>query len=396
MTESGARRNRGARLWPAVLLLPILLAGTTLKTAGVTEVFDVDVTVMSMAILLVGTAFTFINDPRYPVAAMLPILVFALVVLIGVARSEPGDYQTQKARDFFLLSGVIIACIPALLRDARDLRGLVMTWALAGSAASTAVILVGGAETLYGREGIGETTLGPAYLAAAGLVAAGTGWGDRLLRAPLAAPLLALNAWAVVVIGSRGPLLGALLGLVAWALLRGIFRGRVLLAAVVVLGGLALVFTRAASASRDRLFLYEDAARSDLWRIARSAFSEAPLLGLGWGDYSTVSWAQYPHNAFLETMVELGLLGVVTLLVVLVVAARRTWQARPHPEARVLGAVALAMLVGQQFSSDLTNRIFWIAFIPTLILPTVLNRTANPAQGNRRRTPAFNGHPSQA
>lgn len=363
----------GARIWPVISLLPVLLAGSVLKPAGIVTVLGVDTTVLSMGLLLAASGLAFLRRPNYPLKEILPFGVFAVVVLVGVAMSDVGEYQAMKARDFFLLTGVIIACIPVLVRDVRDLRGLVFTWLFSGAIAASTVFLVGGSETLYGREGIGETTLGPAYLAAAGLVAGATAWGERQVSWLVAIPIVAVTGIAVVTIGSRGPMLSALAGLAAWAMLRGVFRTRTVIA-VIALGGATLLGLRMASEeSASRIFLYEDLAREDLWTIARAAFFDSPLLGLGWGDFATVGWAHYPHNAFLEVGTELGIMGILAFVALLLAGLLRTWRARAAGEVRVVGALAVAALVGQQFSGDLTNRAFWIALVPTLLCASLVS-----------------------
>ncbi len=157
------------RLWPAAALLPALVAGSVPKPAGILTVLGLDTTVFALGILLIAAARESLRRPHYPLKELLPFLLFAAIVVFGVARSEFGEYQTLKARDFFFVTGVIVACIPLLLRDLRDLRGLAFIWLLAGSVAAGTVLLVGGSDDLYGRAGIGESTLGPAYLAELGL-----------------------------------------------------------------------------------------------------------------------------------------------------------------------------------------------------------------------------------
>jgi O-antigen ligase len=101
-------------------------------------------------------------------------------------------------------------------------------------------------------------------------------------------------------------------------------------------------------------------------------FLKHPILGIGWGDFANVNSGNYPHNALLEVASELGLVGIVTFAAMLLVGALRTWRRRSTREVRVLAAVAAVALVGQQFSSDLTNRSFWIAFVPTLLFGSVV------------------------
>lgn len=352
---------------PVFALLPIIVVGTV-KATGFVSIGGVDTTVLSVVFLLAASIVTFVRHPRYPVAQMLPFFLFSLVVLVGVARSDPGDYQGLKARDFFLLTAVVVVCIPVLLRDVRDLRGLVAVWFVGGTLIAALVLVVGAGEDLYGRAGIGEATLGPAYLSAAALVAGGAALGEKVLPFAVALPGMVVCGVALVTIGSRGPMVGAVVGLAAWMLLRGVLRARSLMVLLVV-SVVAVLGVRQASEAAVSRFVLGDPARQDLWAIARMTFLESPLLGLGWGDFSTVSWAEYPHNLFLETASELGLVGVLCVLALLAVVGVRVGQSRSAPEARVVAAVAVVMLMGQQFSADLTNRVFWIAIIPCLLLP---------------------------
>jgi O-antigen ligase len=366
--------------------LPALISGSVLKPAGITSIFDVDVTVISVAIVVLAAAGRLLEKPSYPIADMAPVWLFAAVVMVGVMRSYPGEYQNFKATTFFFLPGTLIVCIPLLLRDRRDLRGFWCTWLLAGASAAVATFLVGGSDTLYGREGIGEATLGPAYLAASGLVAAVVGWGEGFARLYVALPAALTMGIAVVGIGSRGPFLSALAGVATWLLIRRARRFRSVLAILILGGAVAVGFSRASARSADRLLTYEDAARGDLWSLARLAFTESPVWGLGWGDYAGyVSWSKYPHNLFLEVAAELGLVGLLALSGVLITGALGVWRSRGLAEARAVGAIAVVSLVGQQFSSDLTNRVFWIALVPTLLLSRL--RPEPPSQARLERGP---------
>ena len=358
--------ERSIRIWPVFALLPIIVVGQ-IKATGYVAIGGFDTTLLSALLVVVVTGVAFMRHPRYPVRQMSPFFVFTLVVLVGVTMSNPGEYQALKARDF-LLTAVVVTCIPVLLRDLRDLRGMLAVWYLGGTLVAALVLLVGGADDLYGRAAIGEATLGPAYLSAAALAVGGAALGEKLLPAFVALPGIAISGVALVTIGSRGPMVGAAVGLVAWMLLRGVLRARSLLVLLVVSVVAAVGVGQASETALSRLVL-ADPAREGLWATARMTFIEHPFLGLGWGDYSTVGWDIYPHNLFLEAAAELGLLGLLCVVTLLGIACARVWRNRSEPAARVLAAVAIVMLMGQQFSSDLTNRVFWIAVIPCLLLP---------------------------
>lgn len=376
---SGSARNSATKFWPAIAVVPILIAGP-LKAAGETALGGIDLTVLGVALILCTALISFLRYPTYPVRLMLPFLVLSAVVLIEVSRSLPGDYQGVKARDFFLLTGVVVWCLPLLLRSTRDLRGFVIAWYLAGTTVACLVLFIGAAQDLQGRAAIGEATLGPAYLSAAALVAGAAALGEKILSPFVALPGIVCSGIALVTIASRGPLLGAAAGVIVWILLRGVFRGRTIVVLLLVAGVAALGVQRASQTALTRLVL-DDPARQELWGIARRAFLQAPYLGLGWGNYSAVSWADYPHNLVMESSAEMGLLGLLAVLGLLLVAAKRVWDARRLSEARVLGGLATVMLVGQQFSADLTNRDFWIALSPCLLLPLLVFRSGSAHPG---------------
>lgn len=374
--RQSARRRRKSettiarrfKYWPVAALLPVIIVGQV-KATGFVSIGGVDTTVLSLFILLVATGVTFLNDRQYPVRKMLPYILLAMVVMLAVARSEAGTYQALKVRDFFLVTGVIVLCLPILLRCWQDLRGFVMVWFAGGVLVATLVFTVGGADDLLGRAGIGEATLGPAYLTAAAVVVGAASLGEKLLPASVALPGMVISGIALVSIGSRGPVIATVVGLLVWMLLRGLFRARTVAVSLLV-GGIALVAVNQATEAALARFVFEDENRQQLWVTARLVFLEAPFFGVGWGDFTNYSTLdEYPHNLFLEAASELGLLGIVSVLGLLGVASVRVWRCRTQPEVRIVAALATAMLVGQSFSSDLTNRLFWIALIPCLLIP---------------------------
>lgn len=370
------------RIWPVIALLPITVVGSV-KAAGFTEAMAVDTTVLSMIVLLLASGATLLNRPRYPVRASLPFALFALVALVGLTRSYPGDYQALKARDFFLIALSVVLCIPILVRTLADLRGLLVVWLLGGSSIAFLVLVLGGQTTLAleGRLGIGEATLGPAYAIAFGLLVGVAALGERVLTPLLCVPAIGLSGIALVSIGSRGPLIAVLAGVLAWSILRGIWRARTVILMAVLAAVLMIGFNQATDLARTRIILFQDPAREDLWRTAWTSFLESPLTGVGWGNFGEVSWADYPHNAFLESAAELGLVGLVSFGVLVVVASLRVIRSRSFAEVRVLGGVFVAALMGQMLSTDLANRTFWIAVIPCLLVPVLVTTDKSKSAG---------------
>jgi O-antigen ligase len=114
--------------------------------------------------------------------------------------------------------------------------------------------------------------------------------------------------------------------------------------------------------------------RYEYWRVALDAFRAQPLRGIGAGGWQ-VDWLRLRHNAGfardahsleLQTLAELGLVGLALLLVFLggmVVAARRA-----HARAPALAAGPVAALVVYLVHSPLD----WDWQLPALTLVAVL------------------------
>ncbi|NUN95829.1 MAG: O-antigen ligase family protein [Candidatus Omnitrophica bacterium] len=123
---------------------------------------------------------------------------------------------------------------------------------------------------------------------------------------------------------SRTPLLGLIGGIGIWMLRSRVWRGHLLIGALVgvlLLGGLLAV----SPGGREMLGRSETVhARLIYWKAAARMIREAPLLGQGVGGYGsnyprfrelTPHQTLYPHNLFLEVMADMGAVGLLLLLV---------------------------------------------------------------------------------
>lgn len=210
---------------------------------------------------------------------------------------------------------------------------------LGASAATSAYSLATGAYVQNGRLGglfdpnYFAASLIPAILVALFLVlTAGTRRG-RLL----AGIVLVLDLAALVLTQSRGGLVGFGVALLAAVVVAGRARPRVLvLVLVLVAGGLGYY----ALATPSHVLSNSSSGRAGEWRIAVRMFDNHPFNGVGLGNFGVVepSYAtqrlnlervqfvvqfhQRTHNSYLEVAAELGIAGVVLLLVVLGAALR--------------------------------------------------------------------------
>ena len=111
-------------------------------------------------------------------------------------------------------------------------------------------------------------------------------------------------------------------------------------------------------------------SRSAYWRVAASMVRREPILGEGAGSYErwwtqerpTESGARNAHNLYLETLAELGPLGLVLLLGVLTLPFLALRQGRPpHAVAAAAGMVVFAV----------HSALDWDWQIPELTLPAL-------------------------
>lgn len=179
-----------------------------------------------------------------------------------------------------------------------------------------------------------------AAISGAGWTACALSARRRSLRA--AGIVLAIASLAVVMTsGSRSGMLAIAAGMVAVLLLRR--PTRTALAAVVVLGAL-VAFSIVATWDR-----FE---RASIWSGTVRALVESPIVGRGVGSFPVAyvpgSGPPDPvgaHNTLLQIAIDLGLLGVVAFVALVVSAGSAVLRdAHAHPEALVLTAAGVAWL----------------------------------------------------
>ncbi len=233
--------------------------------------------------------------------------------------------------------------------------------------------------------------LGFAY--SAGLVALmslgllGSG-GVTTVKKLLLGTQLAGTAIVIVASGSRGPLLALAVG-IAVLLFRTSWRTRTYyLVATVVLVIIAwwtlslvpdIVYARwslvASAATSGGLGSAFDQSCARIWRLSLSAWQTAPLFGIGLGNFLGFGQeiANFSHNFIIETLTELGLVGLSILSIFLwIVGGRaiRMLRQRDTSVIRLSLVAALAYtLVSMTFSGQLHASVdFWMvsAFILSL------------------------------
>jgi O-antigen ligase len=249
--------------------------------------------------------------------------------------------------------------------------------------------------------------------------------GARWLRIVLYA-VVALIVLAVFASLSRG----GMLTLIATVLLvltvpaRTLFRSGPQKAAVIVLlvvGGVAAFQVSGAAASEriNAIFANEDetgAGRLNAWKAAWTAVEERPILGLGYGGFDPsanelmlrtpgvdlsnqklLAGGLKAHSTYIGTLAELGVLGLILFLGVLVstiralreIAARARRLQRPFV-MRLANALVISLVgwaVASLFLSSETSRTLWIIVGLSVGLGRVLDGNGVGVQGSSEQSP---------
>jgi O-antigen ligase len=210
---------------------------------------------------------------------------------------------------------------------------------------------------------------------------------------------------------SRGGLIALVVVVVLTLLLpsRALFRSRAQKATVTIafllIGGLVFQGLSGSFAPRLNSLLSQGggSGRIVLWQGAITAIKERPLTGLGYGAYRSSSnqlilhtpgatlqffdlqpGGQVAHNAYLGTWAELGLVGLVLFLGLLISTALSLRRSAARARARgavFISQVANALIVGlggwviaSVFLSSETSRPLWVVIGITLALPKLIDR----------------------
>ena len=202
---------------------------------------------------------------------------------------------------------------------------------------------------------------------------------------------VAVFAWVMLEAGGRGPLVAGFIALLVPALVGwGVRRqsGEVLLrlgrharvvstiALLAAFGVGMLVASGYAGATVRRLFVLfgqerggaSAAGRLDHWAAAWDMWVNAPIIGGGIGAFPL--WLgrpdarAYPHNMFLETLAELGIVGLFVLITVLALGLASAWIRRRQAGPAILVASVLFVntFLNAQISGDITdNRLLFMS-----------------------------------
>ena len=247
---------------------------------------------------------------------------------------------------------------------------------VAGAAVACVVSLARGSDRFIERFSLGDpNTFGVLTVIAFALAAyivhrePGSRWGWACR------PFMVLAAVAVVLTASRTATVA--LALVCVVLLvdrRTVSFGRLALLAVAFVGFLVIAGRVVDSAQIERIQSLEAevtegtlGGRLPLWRLAWDRFTDRPITGIGASTFrieaeQTLGRGRAPHSTFVGVLVELGAVGLVLFLAVLLCAAGSAARL-PPALLRMWVAVAAAWSVASFSLSWETKKITWFLVV---------------------------------
>jgi O-antigen ligase len=356
------------------------------------------------------------NEPRAlvgrePLLTAALILFTAWVAMSLVWAEAPADARTSLQR--FVLNFTLFPIALLAIRTPRHMLWVVAAFILGALAAATLGIAEGtvGAEETEGRlkgAGLNPNQLG-SYLVVAMVLCAALAANRRwppIARVVLAGAAAFAGA-SVFLTLSRGALVGLATALILAPFVVGSRRRArtVAMVAVVVLGTVGWYAVVASDQAIERVTNPErggGSGREDLWKVGWRMVEDKPVYGVGAGNFpvSSIHYLLRPgatqrdafivdekkvaHNIYLTVVSELGVVGLLLFLLIIVVCLRSTWRAAKAFAARgdpVMELVARALLIALVsllavgfFSSALYVKQFWILLAAGPVLHAIAER----------------------
>ncbi|WP_457948330.1 O-antigen ligase family protein [Pseudarthrobacter sp. alpha12b] len=371
------------------IALAVLTYGGQVKTLPGMGWIPIDLTLLTAAVTLGCSALLlFATRPGPRIFVVLGLWWF---FLFPIFLLTPTPYGTQKVLTLFTFTLVSAIAPFFVLRTTQQRRVFLGALVILAVVVGIMSYQAGALDSLTGSAFADINPIGISRLMATGAVillvlafAKGIGTLRRLVMFAAASGLLMM----IFASGRRGPVLAVVVGVVvalAFAPAFRKYRVRALVAGVtaLVFAGWYSIQDGSAGAERVLSFLNGEqdastAARNQIWDHAYSLLLQYPQ-GVGWGSfprYADVSQftnsdgRMYPHNLFLEGLVEGGWLVGAALLLFVVIAARRLLKNATTPQlATFLGLFAFA-LTNALVSGDVNDqKLMWVTLGLAFVLP---------------------------
>lgn len=365
----------------------------------------VDLTILLTIVLWLGMArIAILGGWRIPIWARTILLIFAifcgLVVLSGFYTPSPESGWLKIVRFLIFASSMFFAPI-IFLKKPKDsiqmLRYFKFLSAIILCAMVINLILIatsGGLVTYLVRAsllGANPIAVSRSLAVIAAMVTV-IGIRKQGFQRFLALILLAVILLAIVSTGSRGPLASFFAGIVLFSMMfestdyRSSLFTVGIIAIMIVIGLLFILpqslTTRFLQITQGDIIVTAGgveristiATRLSFWEISinewlRSIFSF--LFGIGAGGFSSLfiwrDFRWYPHNIFVEVMVEQGIIGLTLLLLMILIAIKPLLNARRRgvlsEHSSVWVAAMLVIFFSAQFSGDLNDNRILLMFL---------------------------------
>lgn len=319
-----------------------------------------------------------IGGGRVPDSRFTIIILFGIYLVFNAVFRAESEYGIFKAWYFLIVNIGLCLSILLSMPDKEDFKALVYGQVFLGLCIAGLSVIVQSRDVLgYRYQWIGNLSAISAVLLFNLALSRGIS-KTKMLKYTI---LCLICLYAVIISGSRQSLIGLALCTVLLLIphIRELLKKMSLRrhAKVIVLPIslflLAWLITRGTTyynlmVSRF-IFLFKGGfflphERGQLIKDAIGSFRENFLFGIGSGNYSQISELQYPHNIFLEMLVEVGIIGSAIFLLYILVCLRGYQRIQLFFQSNMVFNVFLITAffgIRSMMSGDITsNRIFLV------------------------------------
>lgn len=392
----------GGRGRLALTALAVVLYAGFFKGSPLLASFPIDLTVLGVALTLLGLFSAGLVDPSR-IRPALPVIGLWLIFLLGVGRYAADSYATIKVERLYGITLIAAVGAVVLLKSERRQRAWVLVQIGLGVLLSVSAVLAPAPTFLSGDNALaleGSNTIAAgraAGVAVVGcLVLALLGTQRRALLTLLGLGLV----YPLLNSGSRGPVAAAILAVILVALLAPSvalrrFTRLSLIAASILIGYYTVRSDTVGGVGRVTSTLFagnfsdtSSEARATLWRDAVTFIVRHPF-GSGWGGLSNPRdgfhllghlGLNYPHDVLLEITAEAGWVAGAAAVAFLWLGLRRLRRAASDPYQAALFGIAIFFVLNALVSGDVNdNRLMWASVAIAWASTKVKQREEEPA-----------------
>lgn len=335
----------------------------------------------------------------------LALLLLVVLLGVGLILNPPGNAYGQVKADQIMTAGIASAAVMLLLRSERYVRAF--AWGTVALATFVSVGTFAGQEFSQGRASSFDSN--PIW-SARGLVA-GIICASWLLIWYQRHRMVLIVALVVCTLGglrldSRFALLAVLTGLVLLviasrgthtAYLTTVRQDRPLFAfvSILTLAAISVVWfggPRISELLGNPWGLMDGEIRIQLWTSARDLWLAYPS-GSGIGEFQTLSYLgwvyNYPHNFFLEALMEMGtLVGLGLIVFILLTLIKVVLNPRRSGPAALAAGLLGSLVVAVNFSGDMNARVFYAFIVFAWVAMAIPQDPDNGRSDQTRTNPA--------